>query len=541
MSNLIVNGQNIIGGLPIDNSDDNILQFTFINNGDTPKTYTIGGGEVQSISVVEDNEIIFSIIKTLENIVDLSPSALIYDSSTNYVYIGSAGNNIAVLNAVSNSIISVLTTSDGPTELTFVPSINRIFASCIFSDDLVIINTSDASIIEIKNLGSSQPRQSSYCSKNGFLYIPCNASNNVVVFNTSDNSIITTIGVGTFPRYSAYDPVNNYIYVSNFASANVSVIDADSNTVIETISVGSLPVELIYLNGFVYVSSLTTDTVTVINTSTNSVSAIISGFLNPRKLNYLEEPDRIYVCNSASNTLGVINPNTNSFDGSITVGQSPVNLIYNSLDNYVYVANSSSNNVSVFDNTLENLITTIDLSGQISPVNITYNTLNGNVYVINIASNSLSIIDSYEVVTNTLNNGQTIEQFNNQIAKNPISIKNFLIEVTDRDAFNTPLTKKVMNAQGKIESEPVSLLSKVTAYDSNTVNVVGLEGKDFDNAIIDGANFIEHVIPPQSTINVIMQFEEINLRDMLMGKTSEKKKKRKKYSHAKFQFSNLTI
>lgn len=109
-------------------------------------------------------------------------------------------NNVTVLDAATNSIISSIIVGDGPYRIAIAPNGSRA-------------------------------------------YTPNHLSDNVSVIDTATNTVIATIPVGDSPFGVGITPDGTRAYVTNGNSNSVSVIDTATNTVVNTIFVGVIPAE----------------------------------------------------------------------------------------------------------------------------------------------------------------------------------------------------------------------------------------------------------------------------------------------------------
>lgn len=269
-------------------------------------------------------------------------------------------NSVAVLNSLSGTILTRISTGPGPLSVRLAPT------------------------------GTNA-------------YVTNNGANTVTVIDTVTNSPIATVTVGIAPADVVINSICTRAYVTNSGSNTVSVIDTATNSVVATVSVGTTPIGVGISpdNTRVYVANSGSDNVTVINAITNTVvgPAIPVGD-DPRFIDVA--PDgRVWVANFGSNNVSVIDPNTNSVIASVAVGAGPNSVRVNPAGTFAYVTNSISNTVSVISTLSFVVVATVPVG--VTPDRIAFDT-NPEVsvtraFVTNFGSNTISIIDT---TTNTV-------------------------------------------------------------------------------------------------------------------------------------------
>jgi uncharacterized delta-60 repeat protein len=138
---------------------------------------------------------------------------------------------------------------------------------------------------------------------------------------------------------------------------------------------------------------------------------------------------------------------------------------------------------------------------------------------------------NYTPVSVIVNGNQSIFFVNMDSSFNPICICKLKIEGSSQQVLSNLMYKKEQNATGHIESETINLLSKYTA--NNSQFVVEIQGEELKSCVLDGSNYLEWIIPPQSTANIEITYNQYNRIDNLKtGNSNGQPTKKKRYIHA---------
>jgi YVTN family beta-propeller protein len=242
-------------------------------------------------------------------------------------------------------------------------------------------------------------------------YVPNWNDNTLSVIDTASHSVVATVNVGIMPNAVAVHPSGSPVYVAN-SGGTISVVDASTFSVTEWTGFGNLMGIAVNRAGTrLYV------------TDANAPHAGGSGSVYALDLTATSAPVQIPIGDApmgiAVNGLGtrvyaagtdpftgngvvyVINTSTNALESAIDVGTRPVGVAVNPAGSLVYVANELDGSVSVIYARLNEVIETVQLSGQPHGVALDsnganvfigaapFNNTTGRVAVLNASSNTL--------------------------------------------------------------------------------------------------------------------------------------------------------
>jgi YVTN family beta-propeller protein len=312
--------------------------------------------------------------------------------SSPYAYIPNySDNNVSVIDASTNTVISTISVGNGPGGIAVNPDGKKAF----------VVN---------------------------------NNSNVVSVIDTASNTVISAVNVESKPMGITVNPSGTRLYTANSMSNTVSAIDASSYSILANIPVGNTPFGIVAsMSGTnVYVSNYASNTVSVISASTNVVTATIPVGNGPAGIGINPAGSIVYAVNSLSNTVSVIQASSNTVIGTVAVGSSPRTIAVNPAGTTAYVTNYSDNTVSIIDisTTPGTVIQTASVGN--GPYGVTLNPSGTRVYVANYTSGTVSVIST---ATNTVVNTITV-------GSNPVALGNF-IEMPPMVISTTP----TINAQ----------------------------------------------------------------------------------------------
>jgi len=220
--------------------------------------------------------------------------------------------------------------------------------------------------------GMSQPV---LANTTGKVFVAGDASDNVVVINAHDNSIITTIdtGAGTAPHNIVVSPDNRFAWVALKNSAQVAKFDTQTNALVATYSTGGgvSPVHMATSadGNWLYVNNRASDQIVKMSTADGSIAASYT-FGGAPSLNYTPHdidvsPDgsQVWVTDQANGVVSVLDANLNGVVNNITVGNNPIQLVFNNSGSEAYVTNYDDNTVSVIDVLSQSATGVFDMGG----------------------------------------------------------------------------------------------------------------------------------------------------------------------------------
>ncbi len=521
------------------------LSVVVTNIGSENKTFRVFGGATDLPSV-DNNGWMISQGTSIPLGAPFSNSVYVslFDPITGYFYVGSVTDGVYVIDSFNdNAIINHIVTGNSPDYMLLVPSLNRIYITCreAVTNNLFVIDSSDASLVATKTIGSGAS-QSVFNPINGYLYTACKYDVVLSIFDTATNTVLPSVSIladpGDVPRCLAYDSVQNYIYITsgNDVAGKVTVFNPVTSAVIDLVQCQDQPNEIIYNNGFMYVSNYLSDSVSVIDTSDNSVSNL-SGFITAGTLVYVSSTNLIYVC--GANSIGVISPVTNqavlpfvtpSPDDSIT------DIIYNPFNDAIYVL--IRNHVVIFNSSLTEEWSSIQFTEAIGGLRDFSVLTNGDVYVPLSSAFSIGVANTQPIVSIVVNSGvNTIEGINTDAISNPKCACKIKFDTETKEAFNNPFEKNRWQNTGSIDNTKISLLQKFTASQRSGINTVTIEAEDLKTCDLDGENYLEWVVPENSSVTLTIDYCEYDRSKEIDYSKKRKRPRTKRYNHGAFKYS----
>lgn len=451
------------------------VEFGF--NNPTPNPYTIDlfNGYNQVPFQTYPNPLtppssVSSNISTVTN-----PSGLAFNSLNNTLYVTSGNSNfISVVDVSSNLVTATISTLRPSFYIVYNPISNTMYTSTPNDDVVTIINCSTNTVLTTISVGDS-PFGMSYNPINNCVYVANGISGTVSVINCSSNSVISTITVGSTPFGIAYNSLYNSMYVSNQSSSNVSVIDCNTNTVTSTFSVAGVLSLITYntLSNTMYVGDLASGNVRVINCATNSILTSVSVGTAPFDLSYSELNNVIFVANIGSSDVSIIDCSSNTVTSTVTVGTSPSAILFIPTFNSLYVANSVSDNVSLMVST--------------TPI-VPY-------------------------ISGTTDYNQFVAELNNI----PKRARHMILTVESYAQFAVPFNILHRDANGNFCNEPKIPTEYLDTNDYQSF-ICELPFKPKELILNNQTIISQYTIAPNSTVKMVLYFDEIDMSDLLSEK-----------------------
>jgi len=271
--------------------------------------------------------------------------------NTNKIYVvDSPGNQIFVINGITNEIITSISVGENPRASVFEPTLNKLYVSNIKSGTVSVIDT----------------------------------------LTNTVQSTIPVLGAGSID----IDTTTKKVYVPSFGLGTITVIDANTDEIVDTIVTSGTNLSEIVVNTDLqrlYVADGASNTLIVVDiaTKTEINTTALSGIPVGMALNLSN--NSVYIALFTVNTVVAFDGVTNTIIENIPVGFAPTGVGVNSLTNKVFVANAGSGTVSVIDSLINAEIDTINLLPSILGVAVNENT--DRVFVANQASGTVSILD----------------------------------------------------------------------------------------------------------------------------------------------------
>lgn len=390
----------------------------------------------------------------------------------------------------------------------------------------------------------------------------------ISILDCSTNLIINTItGVINGAAFGVYNPSNNTMYFGSAGSGVVTVIDCNTNTVLTVISVlPDFTFELCYssISNKVYVAyNGTVNQVTVIDCSTNTVSSNINIGFNATFLTYNSNSNSIYVSGgSLGDNIQIISCSTDTIINSVTTGSFNGGLVYNPLNNNIYVScdyGGASELIKVIDCVSNSIISTISTGSSLVGLELSYNALSNLVYVSNLLAGTITVIDCYSNTISATLTGFTQPQVSVFVSKlntlyvfdsgansvytlaSPIPFVTYISGTTNYNQFVTELNnipKRARHIRLIVESSnqlavPLNILKRDANGNFCNVPKIPTEYRNANNyqgsicdmpfepkeLILNNQMIIsQYIIAPNSTVKMVLYFDEIDMSDLLSEK-----------------------
>lgn len=448
-------GSYSVPSIPITPSDVSMDMYVSLNNN------TLG-----AISSIAQNPVTTSI-----SIYEW-PRGIAVNKNTNKIYI-SYGNNIGIIDMLSNTIVKTIPWSNSISELVINYTNNRIYGidAVTGRNRIVVIDGNTDTITGTISVGNNPFRIATNNITNK-LYVINNASNNMSVINCNTNTVINTVGISNGPISISINDQTNKIYIAH-NNASISIIDGNTDSIItnftptpSNFSYGSASIAINRTSNKIYIYNSATMFIVDGNTNlvtqqiTNPLGGVASGSGIPGAVD--ETKNYVYI-SSTNGNLWVFDANSNTFVSNLlptlytsSTVSSFRHIIWDSITDKLYgtvgavfPGSDPRNRIVIMDSKNIAKFRSITSVGT-NPIGIGVNRTTKKAYIANGGGNSISVID-----TNT----------NTVIKTIPVGISPFSVAINEKNnriyVLNTGATGSISIIDGTTDtiSDTLSLPS----------------------------------------------------------------------------------
>ncbi len=239
-------------------------------------------------------------------------------TSAQKAYIPQGGDDVSVLDVITNTVIGNISTpaGSGPVGVAFSPNGQRACLANYYGNSITLVDVITDEIITTVP-GFNLPQNAQFSQDGSTLYVANSGGSNVMVVDMVTNTILDSIAVGGWPIGMAMTEDGGTLYVSG--SGKVSVISTVSNTEVDTVAIGPSPEDLQLTpdGSALYVSDWNENYVTVINATTNEVTTVIPTGAGPGRMAIHPNGAEVFVAHSNEEFVSVINTTNNTITDSI--------------------------------------------------------------------------------------------------------------------------------------------------------------------------------------------------------------------------------
>ncbi|MCL4557591.1 MAG: hypothetical protein M1491_02995 [Deltaproteobacteria bacterium] len=162
----------------------------------------------------------------------------IFRPSEKYV----VGDNFTFYTTASSGLINIPnmpgtgvgTANPVTRDIVMTPDMQKVFASYVGLDSVIVIDPSDNTIENYIKVGKS-PEAMLLSPDGSTLYVACYNSAKIYVIDTNTESVTNIVGVGNGPFAMALSPDQHYLYVLNYTDNSLGVVDLTDFALVYTL------------------------------------------------------------------------------------------------------------------------------------------------------------------------------------------------------------------------------------------------------------------------------------------------------------------
>jgi gliding motility-associated-like protein len=169
------------------------------------------------------------------------PSGVAVSPDGTMAYVANSDNTVSVINTTPlfQDVVATVNLGFGPAGVAVSPDGSRVYATD--GGSVAVINAISNTVIATIPTGGGFAGGISITPNGSRVYVAGGNANIVSVINTSTNAIVATIPVAGGPLGVSITPDGSRVYVTDSQANNVSVINTATNTIVATIPVGLSP------------------------------------------------------------------------------------------------------------------------------------------------------------------------------------------------------------------------------------------------------------------------------------------------------------
>jgi hypothetical protein len=381
-----------------------------------------------------------------------------------------------------------------------------IYASDIFSNDIVIINPTTNLTIGSIPLGDDFSGWITYNPINNTLYN--NSITNIVTcIDCNTNTILTTIVVIS-PNQSAFNSQQNTLYATT--STNIVVIDCNTNTIITTIPVISNYIAYNSTNNLIYTTTSASNDISIIDCATNTLIGVLT-FNLPTILFYISSTNTLYFGNNGGTELGILDCATNTLISSTIIPVITGLLESASLDtNLGNVYFGTSLGYTIILSTTTNLITNyLFIASSTISSSVFINTTN-EIYFATPSLNTLTILTTQAILgfPYYISGSSNYNAFVNNLNNEPIFISMIRLFVLNQNQLNNQLQLTKIDMNGNQIFMPNFPINQVSPFQDQP-NIGEIEFKEI---VFDGSTYInQYQLNANESISFEIYYKQLDL------------------------------
>jgi len=262
------------------------------------------------------------------------PQFLAIDPSINRIYVTHAGSNeVAVVDAVSRSVVATIPLGDAVTGVAADPTTHRVYAANFFHNTISVIDEATNSIVGHVDIssaaigfGGGTPLLLAANPNTQRIYVALGGGSVAVIDETTD-AVVGKIVTGGTPTGIAVNPITNRIYAADQGLERVFVIDGATNALIATVVVpqraGGGDVSVNTVENRAYAISADSAQISVIDGATNTLVGTIDRCCFGGTA-FDAASDRLYASNLATHSIDVYDGASDALLGSVPVDATPL-------------------------------------------------------------------------------------------------------------------------------------------------------------------------------------------------------------------------
>jgi len=235
------------------------------------------------------------------------------------------GNNIFVVNTLTDSFESKIDVGKGPTDIAIMPDNKTAYVPCYTDNKVYVLDLTKEVVSQTIDVGSA-PYKIALTKDGSKAFVAHSHGYLMSVINTATNKVSGTISIPGCPKDIERSAHDNKMYLSlDCEMPSIAVLNTSTETVSKVFEVGKQPQDLaLHPNGkSLYVADQWNRTISIVDVKTLLVTDTIRTGQRPVHLGFSHSGDSLFAINLSSPGATIISTSNSEVIGNFSLGRLP--------------------------------------------------------------------------------------------------------------------------------------------------------------------------------------------------------------------------
>ncbi|HWE62276.1 MAG TPA: cytochrome D1 domain-containing protein [Chloroflexota bacterium] len=231
-----------------------------------------------------------------------------------------AGNQVAVIDAIRQRIVTTIPVGLGPVHATFSADGKRAWVTNFLSNEVSVIDVPAHRVLTTIGVGL-HPHGLAISPDGRQVWVACSGAGALYVLDAHRNTILEQVPAGIQPHAVAFSPDGRTVYMTDAGAGDLVILDRAGGTVLARVHIGtgSAMVAASADGADVFVTGQSGSVVTVVDAHSRQIVHRIPVGAGPHGLAFTPDGRLLYVAVNNANRVAVIDAKTMRLAASVPV------------------------------------------------------------------------------------------------------------------------------------------------------------------------------------------------------------------------------